>query len=359
MSEAADEQILDWDDLDVLAEEAGTEESEDVQVPEEESAEQVEEPEEVSEEPLAASQEESQKTSESSDQAIDVASLPDDTKLKVIVDGEPVEISLKEYKNGISGEKAIAKRFSEYDRKEKQFKKQLDEINDYVTDLGETMRSQSVLEGVYKIGELNKIAPHTLKEALMKELAPEIERVYSLSEEQRRLEREKAELEYKKKQFESESKRTSAEQARKELEQSIVAAREAHDISEDEWQQSFELLDKNLPKDEEITVKLVAKNVLFNRANKKAGAVLSEFEEGKFVEDKSVRQALQEIVLESPDMSNQELMELLAETYAEEKKKTAQSNLEKAASGKKAGLKTQTNTQNEEEELILDWEDLK
>jgi hypothetical protein len=133
-----------------------------------EASEAGEESEEVAGEDKGGEQESQEESGEQ--QALKLDEMPDDTKIMAKVDGELQEITLKEFKNGISGEKAIAKRFSEYDRKEKEFESQMNQVNEYINDLGNTIRNASVLEGVSRIAELTGAAPHMVKEALIQEL---------------------------------------------------------------------------------------------------------------------------------------------------------------------------------------------
>ena len=83
--------------------------------------------------------------------AIDISKLSDDQKIKVKVDGEEQEITLKEYKNGISGQKAIQKRFNEVDNERKSLQAEIDNINKYVADLGNTMKNVSMVGNDLKL----------------------------------------------------------------------------------------------------------------------------------------------------------------------------------------------------------------
>lgn len=368
-------QDLDWDNVEDMApsmeegesiSEENTDESgnevvdhEDKEISDE-SIEAKDEP--VKDEPKT-DEEVEEKAEESGDKsdAIDISKLSDAQKIKVKVDGEEKEITLKEYKNGISGEKAIAKRFSEFDKKEKEFKAEIDSINNYVTELGNTMKNKSMVEGLYQIGELNKIPPHQIKQALIKELLPEIDRLRGMDEQSINLEYKEQELQYKEKMLESESTNSAAKQAQMELQNNIASTRETHNINESEWDGAFKYLDENLPKNEEITVDLVKEKVLFDRAGDRANTVLSDFDGGKFASDNEIVRTLHEIILDNPDFEDSDLQDILTDVYGQTQQQKVEDDLADVVSkkeGKKQQKTNQKEDQPEESGYDMDWEDL-
>ena len=297
--------------------------------------------------------------------ALKLEEMPDDTKILAKVDGELQEITLKEFKNGISGEKAIAKRFSEYDRKEKEFDAQMNEVNEYINDLGNTIRNSSVLEGVSKIAELTGAAPHLVKEALIKELMPEIERRYGLDENELALELKQQENDYLKQRTESENKKLQQEQAQRELQLEVMRTREAHNIDEATWTEALNDLDAKLPPNEPITVETVAEYVNFNRASSRAESILNEWD-SSYLENGEVVDALVDSIIESPNYSDADFKEILSNAFGETKKVEAQKAVEKKVESKSKNVKSQreevdalfkpeTDSSGNE---ILDWEDL-
>lgn len=297
--------------------------------------------------------------------ALKLEEMPDDTKILAKVDGELQEITLKEFKNGISGEKAIAKRFSEYDRKEKEFNAQMNEVNEYINDLGNTIRNSSVLEGVSKIAELTGAAPHLVKEALIKELMPEIERRYGLDENELALELKQQENDYLKQRTESENKKLQQEQAQRELQLEVMRTREAHNIDEATWTEALNDLDAKLPPNEPITVETVAEYVNFNRASSRAESILNEWD-SSYLENGEVVDALIDSIIESPDYSDADFKEILSNAFGETKKVEAQKAVEKKVESKSKNVKSQKEEVNalfkpetdSSGNEILDWDDL-
>lgn len=371
-------QDMDWDNIEDTApsvDAADEAVSQEEAVSTDENGNEVidHENEEVSDEIIEAKDEDSkdepkadekveEKAEESGDKsdAIDISKLSDDQKIKVKVDGEEQEITLKEYKNGISGQKAIQKRFNEVDNERKSLQAEIDNINKYVADLGNTMKNVSMVEGLNKIAELNGIAPHQVEQALIKELLPRIQELQGMDEQQRELQYKQKELEYKEKQLESESNLSAQKQAQAELQSNISRAREAHAISDDEWNDAFKYLDKNLDPSEEITIDLVSQKVLFDRAGAKTQEVLKSFDNGKYLQDQEINRTLHEIILDNPDFDDQDLKDILSSAYGESQQKKVEEDLieAKQSKEKKPEQKQQPASQPEENGYDLDWEDL-
>jgi len=371
-------QDMDWDNIEDTApsvDAADEAVSQEEAVSTDENGNEVidHENEEVSDEIIEAKDEDSkdepktdekveEKVEESGDKsdAIDISKLSDDQKIKVKVDGEEQEITLKEYKNGISGQKAIQKRFNEVDNERKSLQAEIDNINKYVADLGNTMKNVSMVEGLNKIAELNGIAPHQVEQALIKELLPRIQELQGMDEQQRELQYKQKELEYKEKQLESESNLSAQKQAQAELQSNISKAREAHAISDDEWNDAFKYLDKNLDPSEEITIDLVSQKVLFDRAGAKTQEVLKSFDDGKYLQDQEINRTLHEIILDNPDFDDQDLKDILSSAYGESQQKKVEEDLieAKQSKEKKPEQKQQPASQPEENGYDLDWEDL-
>lgn len=283
----------------------------------------------------------------------------------VKIDGEEVFVNLKELGNDYSGNQAVAKRFNEFNIKEQEFKKEMEDVNEYITDLGATMRDSSIMEGVAKIGELVGFPPHVLKEALIKEIAPELERRYGLSEEEISLEQKNLENEYLKKQLESDNSRLQQEQAQRELESKVVNLREAHNINSEEWKELESTLLANNYKKEEVTPELVVQFKGFRQAESRAESVLKEFD-SNYLENKEVVDTLVDILFDEPDLSDEDVNEILRDALGESKKENAEEKVKKALETKETKQTKKPETKVEPKlgihdgdgDEILDWEDL-
>lgn len=347
--------------VEAKSEDSNEDSSEAVDDSEEESDDSGKEPEESVEAKDADSDEEVKEGEEKG--ALNVEELPDDTKLMVKVDGELQEITLKDYKNGISGEKAIAQRFNEYNVKEKEFNQQMNEVNEYINELGSTMRDAGVLEGVTKIGELVGMAPHQIKEALLKEIAPELERRYGMSEEEIALELQTQENSYLKEQSESNNMRLKQEQAQRELDAHVSNLREAHNISSQEWKEYESALSDHYAK-EEITPELVVNYNNFKQAESRAESLIDSFD-ASFKSDTEVMDALVENVYDNPNLSDDDFLDILETALGKSKEVAAEAKVEKTVKSKASKKKAEPKEDKmfnpvigDNGDEIDDWDDL-
>lgn len=295
---------------------------------------------------------------ESGDKSLSLDEMDDEATISVKVDGELQEISIKDFKNGISGEKAIAKRFTEFDSKEKEFDRQMNEVNDYINDLGTTMQNVSMMEGVAKIADLAGIPDYQVREALIKELLPEIERRYSMDENELQLEYKSQENEYLKNKTESDNQSYKAEQAQRELQAEVDSIREAHNINDEEWNGAISALDKQLPQGEIITPKLAAEFVNYSRAESRAETLMGNFDES-YLSNEETMEAFIEVISESPELSDEDFNDILKQTLGDAKKENAEAQVDKKVEAK-AGVKKTQKVQVTEAEMeeYLDWDDL-
>lgn len=282
----------------------------------------------------------------------------------VKIDGEDTFVNLKDLGNDFSGSQAVAKRFNEFNVKEQEFKREMNEVNEYITDLGATMRDSSIMEGVAKIGELVGFPPHVLKEALIREIAPELERRYGLSEEELALESKNQENEYLKKQIESDGTKLQQEQAQRELDTKVLNLRETHNISRDEWQELESNLLANDYKREEVTPELVVKYKGFRQAESRATSIVSEFD-SSYLENQEVMNTLVDEIFDSPDLSDEDFREILSEALGESKKVDAVKKVDAALEAKakkqskpKEGANGVSHLVSDEGNEIDDWDDL-
>jgi hypothetical protein len=331
----------------------------------EESSEESGQVDAKSEEPegeVKASESEDQSGEEESGSENQEVALSNETEIEVKIDGEVQKVSLQELKNNYSGKVAYDKKFSDLDRERKEYKAEVESINKYVNELGDTMKNASLLEGFYKVGELVGMAPHNLKQALIKELVPEINRLNDLSQDQVDLEFQRQETEYMKQKYEADQQKMKQEQAQAELQRSIDSVREANSINESEWDNAVKYLDEHLPPEDVITPELVGQYVNFNRAGERADNLLEKFD-ASLKDNKDVYNSLQDSIYENPSLDDNDFMELLQEAYGSAKKDEAQAKVDEAVQKKAPSKKKVEEKSGPQPEMVgdneaLDWDDL-
>jgi len=252
----------------------------------------------------------------------------DEKLIEVKIDGKTEEVSLQDLKNNYSGKVAYDKKFSELDTERTAYKKEIDDINKYVTELGDTMTSKSMLEGYYKVGEMVNIPPHVIKAQLIKELVPEIDRLRDLSQPEIDLEHQRAENEYLTTKYEADKNKTAAEQASSELQSKIDSVRANHNVEQEEWDKAFKHLDETLPPADVITPELMENAIIDSRISLRAEKALSEFE-ATLSEDAEVVASLKNIMKENPDFDDNDIKEILDQSYNKPKEQAIAQKIEK------------------------------
>jgi len=362
------EQLGDSSDWDEVSEETelqaeGEESAEEVKADSEEESEKEEvKEEEESEEPKEEKEE--LKADDNKEEEVKEESAKEEEEVEVKVDGKVQKVTLQELKNNYSGKVAYDKKFTEMDQERQAFKQEVNEINEYVNDLGKTMQESSVLEGFYKVGELVNMAPHQIKAALIKEILPEIARLEGLSEQEVNLEYQQSETKYQQTKIESDKKAFEAKQAQAELSKKVLDAQEALNINDKEWDEAVAYLDKTLPPTEALTVDVVKEYVQFTKAEELATSVITEFDKS-FLTNEAVMGNLQNIIVDNPDFTEKDLQDIMAEAFGNSKKEVVEQKIVNSIAKKQGNVSNDseessgpTPIQDSEGNEILDWDDL-
>jgi hypothetical protein len=247
-----------------------------------------------------------------------VASEEGDIGKMVKVDGEMQFVSLEELGNDYSGQKALQQRFTEFDRENKAFKSELDEVNGYVNNFREKMQAEGAMEAMSYLGEFTGMAPYQIKRQLMEQLAPEIDRLRNMSNAELQAEYATEEKNYLQKSIESEREEFQAQQAQGELEREVISVRETHGIDDSEWDQAISFLreheqairnqDPNVVMDANYVAETILDARAYDRAESAIGASsvnLSESESGEILS------ALHEVAFNNPDFTQEDLVDLV------------------------------------------------
>jgi hypothetical protein len=363
MSDQHMESYDDWDDI--PTNEFGSEPSEEVS--NEEESDNVEnssssEDTQSDGEPEPKAEEVSDKTEEESDKA-EPEEESEQRFEEVKIDGELQKVSIEDLKSNYSGKVAWDKRFSEIDKERKQvvaerdnLQQDISAVNKYINDLGDKMRNVSMIEGLNEIAALNNIGPHVVKQALIKELLPEINRMADLSEDQIDLEYNRADLEYQKALQERESEKMRKQQTQRELQENIDSVLSKSGISMDEYKEAESFLNSRKDEVGEINPELISEYVLFSRAESRADNILNDFDSGNYIKNEEVVNGVIDMLLRDPDFSDEEVNEILTDVLGKAKKEVAEKKIEQKQ--KSSQKKTQKINEVEIEEGPEDWDDI-
>ena len=291
--------------------------------------------------------------------SLDINELGDDATVKVKVDGELQEISLKEFKNGISGSKAIAQKFNELDRAKKEYETEISAVNEYVNTFGEKMRQGDTMGALEYLGSFSGMGPHQIRQQLINGLLPEIERLNSLSQSEIDLEYQRAETDYIKQQRESEQQRYQQEQAQAELHSKITEVRDSLSIEDAEWEAAIASLDERLPADQQITPELVGQEVQMFRAYDRAESVIGQIDEN-LLNDTNI-EILMDTITDYPHFTEEELIDLCKEAFGVAQESLVEEKISKQVKkAEKSTPKQEVSNNNEmyQELDADDWDDI-
>lgn len=254
--------------------------------------------------------------------------------LEVKINGEIKELSLEQIKtehpevleqlkSGVSAQKEIQRRFSEIDKSKKEleaerlkFKEDMDNVQAYLDKFSDMTKDGNPLGGLEFLGQVSGEPPYIVREKLIAQLAPEIIRRQSLTQQDLEFELTKLENSYVKEQRESETKRMAKEQAARqqaELQAKLDSIRQTHNIDESSWDNAVKdiansgntnpTIEQVVEKAKEI--KWVAESAQYCAAiAKQENLTLAEFED------------LKQTVAQYPQFNEQDIVELVQEYKA-------------------------------------------
>jgi hypothetical protein len=281
----------------------------------------------------------------------------------VKIDGEEQFVSLNDLGNDYSGQQAIQKRFTELDRENKQFKQEVDTVNEYVNTFRDRMQEGGPEDAMKYLGELAGIPPYQIERQMMQSLMPKIQELSQMTPEQLQAKYAQEENEYLKQSLESEREQISAQQAQQELEREIASVREAHQIEDQEWEQALEVL-----REHEAEIRAQQPDVVMD-ANFVADYIRGERAYNSSVQaleaanvdlsgNEDLAEQLQDIAYRNPDFTQEDLVELVnsARQNAVESKvsKGLGKRVEKHAQRPKAKKETKQQSTPEEDDFLED-----
>jgi hypothetical protein len=280
----------------------------------------------------------------------------------VKINGEDHFVELSELGNDYSGQKEIQRRFSEYDRQNKEWKQQVDEVNGYINEFAVKMQDpkQGPEAAMSYLGELGGIPPYEVKEQLIKALAPEIERRSMLSEAELRAEQVEAENKYLKENAERISKLRDSEQANKEFQQQSAQIRQEFSISDQEWNEAIDFLQKHpqVSEDNLRSPEFVSNFVRYERAENLVAEITPQVDASLLSNDNFYKAAMDEI-FNNPNYTPDDVKEIIEGAYELARKDAVSKKIVKKAANRAESINNNDqNSLNAKPLDVLDWDDL-
>jgi hypothetical protein len=273
-----------------------------------EEAAKEESGEEGSEEEGEESESDDTEKADDEEPAIDLAKQIEEGSLELEIGEE--KVTLKDLKNSYQGQKEIARRFTEYDKKSKQLEADTQEINGYINEFAGKLRDGDSIGAMQFFGDFAGVAPYMIKEQLIAALRPEIIRREQMSASDIQNEFLQNQNEYLQQQRESDIKRMEQSQAQQEAERHINSIREANSIDEGTWSETEAYLKETLPEGENATPELIAETINYGRMYQQAEGVVESLGEQLDNKDKWIEE-LVNVKEKYPDFTEEDLNEVL------------------------------------------------
>ena len=271
--------------------------------------------------------------------------------IKVKISGEEKEVTIEELKSNYSGKVAYDKKFSELDKERKAFIRERDQINKYVNEFRNISAQKGEVAAVSYLAEITGKAPHEFMDNLIKSLMPEIERRYSLSDEQLKLEKQATNNKYNQERLELERKQLQQQEAEKALQAEIADVIASTKISNDEWEATVQELDAKLPKNQDMTPQIVKEYIEFKR-DLRAEKHLGIFNGGQMANNAAVKAELVKVINDMPDLTDTEIQDLLTNAFKVKQTQELQEEISKKSS-KKQQVKQQV-----QYKALESWDDI-
>tara|TARA_R100001480_G_scaffold3502_3_gene9135 strand:+ start:1096 stop:2292 length:1197 start_codon:yes stop_codon:yes gene_type:complete len=284
--------------------------------------------------------------------------VAEETTFRHKVDGEEIDVTLKDLLENYSGKVPYDKRFNElniskkeYEKSKEDYDKEKEYINNYIGEFAEKMQSGKAVEALGFLAEFAGMKPYEFKQQLIQNLTPEIDRRRTLSQDQLSNEQLQEENKYLEQMRESEKQSSNQQQAYTELEQKISALQSTYGISDDDFDNAYDELKETDLKDQlnpELIVNYLRHKDAFTRADVVINDVQPSLASNQYVVD-----AIEKIIFDNPEFTKEQVTEIVKDIYGGEQKKAS-----KAVSKKMQNKsKEQPTRTSEEYENFVDFDD--
>lgn len=289
--------------------------------------------------------------------------VPEDAQINVKINGKSEKVALKDLRDSYSGQVAYDKKFTELSEEKDTFKAERDsyqtEIEELSTEMSGirelVMAGQNgeghPLAGFNKLLDLMGINSVSYNKQMQERLAEENDIFNEMSDAEREAYWLQKENKYLVDKQESERSKSSAAVARKEQEAQITSLREAHNVSENDFNSAYQ--DLKDAETENITAELVIQTARLNPLMDVGEEIMSKYKEQLSTDE--IDGMVREIAItmyNDPEYTKEEIASLIAEDLEVETLVAEISKNKKPASIKHTTPRQTTNSY----ESFDDWE---
>ena len=221
--------------------------------------------------------------------------------------------------------------------------------------ISEHLENNNTLGALEVWAESTGVEPHQFKRELLAALSPEIERRSLLSEEELKAEDLAAQNEYLSRQAEQQQTQMQDIQEMQEVANEIRAVQEQYGIDDQDFRDAYDMLSEQEGFDEvEITADMVGRFHSELHAYNTAAEIL-ESTNPTLVDNDEVLDNLQQIIVDNPDFTEQDIVDIVNEVYGGIQKKASKSVSKKISNNVPKEIEKPSDRAYED---YVDWEDI-
>lgn len=236
--------------------------------------------------------------------------LPEEALISHKVDGEEVEVSLKDLKQNYAGKVAWDKKFSELGSEKKAYLEERQMVESYIAEFKGYADNGDFSGAMEFLAQLSGHNPLDFKRQLREQVIENHKALLNMDEEQKKAYELSEENEFLKRQQESAKNLSEEQQTVMELQNQIKSFQEAQSVSDEELLAAYDDLRENY--DGEIGFDTIQEYVSTSRAYQKTEDALSQV-----IDDVSddVLVEVANIVIENPEFEAEDIIDIVSEAY--------------------------------------------
>ena len=278
------------------------------------------------------------------------------------VDGQDVDVNLQELLNNYSGKVSYEQKFQELADNRKAFEEDYAEyeagynhLMEYGDQIDQHIENNNYLAALEVFAEASGVEPFEFKRDLLASLAPEIERRSLLSPEEIRAEELEAQNEYLSRQAEYQQEQMHQDEEIQSIANEIRDIQEQYGIEDEDFREAYEVLkDQEGFEDVEITAPMVGEFYMELMAYEAANDVLENVNPALAGNDE-VLDNLQQIIVDNPDFTEQDIVDIVTEVYGGIQQKASKSVSQKISNSVPSSIEKPSSREYED---YVDWEDI-
>jgi len=172
----------------------------------------------------------------------ETVAIPEDARIPVTIDGQQELISINEFRNSVSGQKVISRRFSALDAQQKSFENRLTMWTEGEKTFNELVHKGKTKDALEFIISKTSVSPDAFFKSLTVEIAPTIEGYLKLSPEERKNWEAQRNEEMYRKQLEMTQRNLTHLQAHQEQVDKIRQVQQKHGLNDASFVEAYDSL---------------------------------------------------------------------------------------------------------------------